>query len=115
MKMSAANDVAVVQLDFDEPAAPSLRTPLFSRRRMILEYRDVRFAQHLAEDVFGHVRLVIPGDRMAVARQLIMLADARVELQRVAADDFLLAEVGVSSGRPRPCRRDAGRVRSARS
>ena len=59
-----------------------------------LEDGDAGGAQHLAEDRFRDVRLVQPRDVVAVARHLVMHADAPVELERVAADHFLVAVVG---------------------
>ena len=61
---------------------------------MILKYRNVGFPQHLPEDLPGDVGLVIPRDRNAEAAKLIVPGHARVEFEGVAADDFLLAEVG---------------------
>src|SRR5580692_3743882 len=63
---------------------------------MIFEYGDVGFLQHLTEDFLGNVGLVIPRDRNAEAAKLIVPGHARVEFEGIAADDFLLAVVGVA-------------------
>ena len=51
-------------------------------------------SQHLAEDGFGDVGFDEPGDLLQVLRQVVGVAGAPVELERVAADDFAFADIG---------------------
>src|SRR5205823_541176 len=67
---------------------------VFLAETLPLEDRDAGGAQHLAEDGFGDVRLVQPGDIVAVARHLVVHPYTPVELERVPADGFLAAVIG---------------------
>ena len=55
---------------------------------------DAGFVQHLAENGFGDVGFDEPGDLLEVLRQIVGVAGAPIELERVAADDFAFADVG---------------------
>jgi hypothetical protein len=61
---------------------------------MVEKDSNMRFPQHLSEDIFGDVGFMRPSDRLAVSGHLVMLTGAPVELQSITADDFFPSEVG---------------------
>ena len=63
---------------------------------MGLEEGDACFLEHRPEDLLGDVGLVQPGDILSVSLQPVVVAGPPVEFQRIAADHFLLAVVGVA-------------------
>src|SRR6185312_3466591 len=63
-------------------------------KALVFEESDAGALQHLAEDVFGDVRLVEPGNVLSEGGDVVVFADAVVELVGVAADDFFFAVVG---------------------
>ena len=71
--------------------------PIFPRRPFLQAVvhlnLDACLGEHLAQDLFAHVRLVEPGHLVRKPPDIVFDAHAPVEFQCKAADDFLLSEV----------------------
>jgi hypothetical protein len=62
----------------------------------MFEHGDTGLLEHLAEDLLGDVRLVQPGQSMAIPGHFIPLADTGIELPRKTSDHLFPAVIGVA-------------------
>lgn len=95
----------ILHEDFRHPCAGLIHPVLFPQA-VPVKNGHAGFFRHVAENCLSHCGLEEPGGILRVARQPVVVAGAPEELQGVAADDFLLPEIGTRQ----PARHHAAQV-----